>query len=63
MSRSREYDRADQWRVISLGEKHGDIKLNRGAILCSMGKTTIEKLRRLSPGCFRWLIHYGVSAS
>jgi O-antigen biosynthesis protein len=40
---SHKYDRADQWQVISLGEKHGDIKLNRGAVLCSMGKTTIEK--------------------
>jgi hypothetical protein len=40
---SSNYPDAHSWQLISLGEKHHDIVLNRGSVLRSMGKVSVEQ--------------------
>nr|2X0E_A Chain A, WSAF [Geobacillus stearothermophilus]2X0E_B Chain B, WSAF [Geobacillus stearothermophilus]2X0F_A Chain A, WSAF [Geobacillus stearothermophilus]2X0F_B Chain B, WSAF [Geobacillus stearothermophilus] len=36
------YDRSNEWKIISVGEKHKDIALGKGIHLNSLGKLTLE---------------------
>lgn len=43
---SKEYDKSDQWEILSAGEMHPDVKLENGCIVKSVGKLTIEQYAR-----------------